>query len=94
MLLPALVPRYGAPDFRYTGSNPNQHVWNFGWPIATCTFDSATMPYWFIGPFAYVFATAEAVLLVMAYAAIMLSNNRGFLKSRTKRVVTGDATTN
>jgi hypothetical protein len=33
-------PHHGAPNFRYTGSNPSQPVWNFGWPLATLIYDA------------------------------------------------------
>jgi len=28
-------PHFGPPQFRYTGSDPNTHIWNLGWPLAT-----------------------------------------------------------
>jgi hypothetical protein len=34
------MPHHGAPNFRYTGSDPSQAVWNFGWPIASVIYDS------------------------------------------------------
>jgi len=33
-------PRYGVPDFRYTGSDPLYAVWNLGWPFALTIYDS------------------------------------------------------
>lgn len=32
-------PRHGRPFFRYTGSDPERGVWNFGWPIAWVIYD-------------------------------------------------------
>ncbi|HZN68373.1 MAG TPA: hypothetical protein VFB66_24010 [Tepidisphaeraceae bacterium] len=47
----AAWPRHGPPDFRYTGSDPAAHVWNFGWPVALVIYDAR---YGFhVGPFAY-----------------------------------------
>lgn len=45
-------PHFGSPYFRYTGSDPNIHVWNLGWPFATAIWD----PHFGlqIGPFAYI----------------------------------------
>lgn len=34
------IPYYGGPNFRYTGSDPSEAVWNFGWPIASFIYDS------------------------------------------------------
>jgi hypothetical protein len=33
------MPSFGPPFFRYTGSNPCKHVWNFGWPFAFIIYD-------------------------------------------------------
>ena len=38
-LLIDLFPNFGLPNFRYTGSNPTVHVWNFGWPLASFLYD-------------------------------------------------------
>lgn len=34
-----LFPHRGPPNFRYTGSDRQSLVWNFGWPLATCVYD-------------------------------------------------------
>jgi hypothetical protein len=39
-LLIDLLPNFGSPNFRYTGSNPTVHVWNFGWPFASFLYDA------------------------------------------------------
>lgn len=41
-------PAYGAPAFRYTGADPNHHVWNLGWPFPWAIYDKETPPFWFI----------------------------------------------
>ena len=38
-LLVDLLPTFGAPFFRYTGSDPSLAVWNFGWPLAELIYD-------------------------------------------------------
>ncbi len=35
----AFFPRFGPPDFRYTGSDPSHAVWNLGWPLASMIHD-------------------------------------------------------
>ena len=84
MALLALMPYHGAPHFRYTGSDPVHHVWNLGWPITTCVFDAANPPYFFAGPFAYVFAIAGLGALLSAYATFVARNNLAPLQLRPK----------
>jgi len=43
-------PYYGPPFFRYTGADPNHHVWNFGWPISWTIYDDDTPPFWIKSP--------------------------------------------
>ncbi|HEY1052430.1 MAG TPA: hypothetical protein VGE39_21820 [Prosthecobacter sp.] len=43
-------PTYGPPFFRYTGSDPNHHVWNFGLPFAWTIYDKDTAPFWITSP--------------------------------------------
>lgn len=33
------LPSYGAPHFRYTGSDPDIQVWNIGYPLAFFIYD-------------------------------------------------------
>jgi hypothetical protein len=54
-------PRHGAPDFRYTGSDPTHQVWNLGWPIALTICDSASGIH--LGPFLYVVVPFQVVLV-------------------------------
>ena len=66
-----LLPRFGAPYFRYTGSDPAIHVWNLGWPLAVAIFDPRSG--FHIGPFAipvlgiqlFVFGVAATVYLMI-----------------------------
>ncbi|MCX5688530.1 MAG: hypothetical protein NTV94_01835 [Planctomycetota bacterium] len=39
-LLHNVLPWFGPPQFRYTGSDPERSVWNFGWPLATAIHDA------------------------------------------------------
>ncbi len=38
-LITILFPSYGSPDFRYSGSDPNFDVWNYGWPFVFAIYD-------------------------------------------------------
>ena len=38
-LIVDLLPHHGAPDFRYTGSDPAHAVWDLGWPLALFIYD-------------------------------------------------------
>ncbi len=59
-------PTYGAPFFRYTGSNPDEKVWNLGFPIAWFIYDDNTLPHWFT-------AFPEMVMgIIGAQSAILL----------------------
>ena len=58
-------PYYGPPFFRYTGADPNHHVWNFGWPLTWTIYDNDTPPYWITSPpqvYYFVF-TAQGIAL-------------------------------
>jgi hypothetical protein len=85
VLVLALVPRHGPPAFRYTGSDSETHVWNLGWPFATCIIDAAYVPHIFFGPFAFLFAVVGFSGLFLAYTSFVLWHNLGFVKSRAKR---------
>ena len=81
----ALMPHWGAPHFRYTGSDPDHPVWNIGWPLATCIYDSTHSPHFFVGPFAYVYAFAGILGFVMLYVVVVAWNNRrGTLREPTE----------
>ena len=41
-------PTHVTPFFRYTGSNPDESVWNLGFPIAWFIYDDNTPPNWFM----------------------------------------------
>ncbi|MFO1485095.1 MAG: hypothetical protein U1F71_17175 [Verrucomicrobiaceae bacterium] len=59
-------PTYGTPFFRYTGSNPDESVWNLGFPIAWFIYDDNTPPNWFMSPSRVVYGLigAQAVILL------------------------------
>jgi hypothetical protein len=63
-LLVDFFPRFGPPDFRYTGSDPATHVWNLGWPLATAIYDQRSGMH--VGPLAYVLVPIEIVVLAAA----------------------------
>lgn len=65
-----IFPRHGAPDFRYTGSDPAVDVWNLGWPLVLSIFDPRSGIH--VGPFFYVvipfqIAVISLVGLVFAF---------------------------
>lgn len=60
ILVVSLFPTFGAPHFRYTGSDPNRDVWNLGFPLAVVIYDPAMPPHVFYGP--------EAFVVVMIFA--------------------------
>jgi len=62
-LLAALIavgfwPTFGPPHVRYTGSDPDRKVWNFGWPLATCIVDAVAAKSLNFGPEAYLWTFA------------------------------------
>ena len=59
-------PTYGAPFFRYTGSNPDEQVWNLGFPIAWFIYDDNTPPHWFtaVPMLNYALLGTQAVILL------------------------------
>ena len=61
-LIVDLCPRYGRPDFRYTGSDPANAVWNIGWPVALFIYDAQCG--WQIGPFAVLVLPFQFVVLL------------------------------
>jgi|GEM_PF-2287468 len=60
-------PIYGEPAFRYTGSDPKNLVWNFGWPIPWLIYDEINPPYWFawLGTRIRVFYGAQGVVILV-----------------------------
>jgi hypothetical protein len=83
-VLLAFMPHWGPPHFRYTGSDPGHHVWNLGWPLATCIYDSVHSPHLFAGPFAYAYAFAGLVGFTVLYIAFVGWNHRGTLRASTE----------
>lgn len=81
ILIVAVFPTFGAPQFRYNGCDPEHHVWNLGWPVATCIYDAVNSPHFFVGPFAYVYALASMSGFAVFYAAAIAWNNRGLILS-------------
>ncbi|QDU53895.1 hypothetical protein [Aeoliella mucimassa] len=61
------IPHHGPPLFRYTGSDPEVHVWNIGWPLGTAIYDPRYGWHW--GPEAFVVLPLQVVLLLVAITA-------------------------
>jgi hypothetical protein len=72
LLALALRPRYGPPDFRYTGSDPDRHVWNFGWPMSTCIVDALVRPQAFFSPTAYVYAAISCAVIFVCVGCCLV----------------------
>jgi hypothetical protein len=62
-LLVDCFPRYGAPDFRYTGSDPAHSVWNFGFSFVI--YDSSSG--FHLGPFAVILIPAEVFVGLLIF---------------------------
>jgi hypothetical protein len=67
-------PHFGAPNFRYTGADPEIHVWNFGWPLATFIYDSRSG--FHVGPIAATVLVCQFIVLGIA-AFVLRAKNRG-----------------
>jgi hypothetical protein len=61
-----LWPQFGPPQFRYTGSDPEVFVWNFGWPLTTFIYDPRSGIH--VGPGLYLVVAAQLGLLVVGGA--------------------------
>lgn len=68
-LVADLLPRHGAPDFRYTGSDPAHEVWNLGWPVALAIVDSQSGIHF--GPFLYVVVPVQVVFALIIVAILL-----------------------
>ncbi len=61
-----VFPRFGPPQFRYTGSDPAVSVWNLGWPMALGIHDARSG--FHAGPSMYLVPPAQVFLLLLAFA--------------------------
>jgi hypothetical protein len=57
-------PIFKNPDFRYTGSNPENFVWNIGAPYTLFIFDQKVSPYIFLSPLSYFIVFFQALFIV------------------------------
>ena len=67
-------PSFGAPYFRYTGSDPSVHVWNLGWPLALAIYDSKSGLH--VGPFAFIVIGLQAFLFSVVAGSILLKRRK------------------
>jgi len=67
-----LFPRYGPPDFRYTGSDPAHEIWNLGWPVALAIYDSQSGIHF--GPFLYAIVPVQVVLAFLISVVLFIQN--------------------
>jgi hypothetical protein len=87
VLLIDFFPHFGPPQFRYAGSDPQAHVWNLGWPVATLIYDQRSGMH--AGPFFYVLIPIEVGVVAVASLVFSIrrrANRRG--ASGVKRVAT------
>ncbi len=63
-----LFPRFGPPNFRYTGSDSTVPVWNLGWPHALAIYDARSGLH--ISPSVYFVPPAQLLGLVTAMALV------------------------
>lgn len=63
-----LFPNYGAPNFRYSGSDPAVNVWNFGWPFASLIYDFRSG--FHVGPGVVLIVLAQSLILGVLGAII------------------------
>jgi hypothetical protein len=75
-------PRFGPPDFRYTGSDPAIAVWNLGWPLAEFIYDPRSGLH--EGPTAFPLIAIEAVI-----AAVVMCASVTFIWRRRRRAGRG-----
>ena len=72
----SFTPYYGRPFFRYTGSDLEHHVWNFGCPFPVFIYDSATAPYWFYNPVTIIYGLLWGGGIPTLYLTMLAWNNR------------------
>jgi len=57
-------PEFKNPDFRYNGSDPNNEVWNLGFPIGLFIYDSNNSPNLFLWPLSYVVLLIQSIIII------------------------------
>jgi hypothetical protein len=65
-------PIFKSPDFRYTGSNPENFVWNLGTPYTLFIFDQKVSPYIFLSPLFYFIIFFQALLILSLKSILKL----------------------
>lgn len=71
-------PVYGSPFFRYTGSDPQNLVWNFGWPIAWFIYDEINPPYGFawLGSWMWALFLAQGAVIGVCLIVLWMIRKR------------------
>lgn len=82
MLAFLIGPNYGPPNFRYTGSDPENHVWNFGWPVSTFILDSNSSSNVIVYPFWFLIVSLALCFVSCLYVFLILWNNRSCLNRK------------
>ena len=65
------LPRFGPPEFRYTGSDPIVPVWDLGWPLALTIYDARSGLH--VGPSVYLVLPAQLLILFAAMALVVVA---------------------
>lgn len=78
-------PRFGPPDFRYTGSDPSSTVLNLGIPIAHFIYDERVSPSFIWGPLAKYLLLAELFAFLGVIISLKLAAH--FMLSRPSRPI-------
>ena len=68
-------PRFGPPEFRYTGSEPTFPVWNLGWPLALAIYDVRSSLH--VSPSVYLVPPAQLLVLLATVAFISIVKRAG-----------------
>ena len=66
------VPYPGSPNFRYTGSDPERTVLNFGFPVASMIYDCEVEPAFILGPVPFFRFAAQLALLGLLAVVLLL----------------------
>ena len=72
VLLIDFVPYPASPNFRYSGSDPNRTVMNFGFPLASFIYDSEAPPHIFIFDFFYLEILIQCAVLAFVFVLLFL----------------------
>jgi len=76
-----LLPRHGAPEFRYTGPDPAHEVWNLGWPVTLTIYDPESGMH--LGPVLYPVVAVQAMLAFVIAVVLFFQGRHHKTMQRT-----------